>query len=78
MANIPPDRLLLGLISVVRTLVLDLSRRGVIDAQDFISMLEEIAVTHREAGDPNRLADVIDAISRHLAGSMREGDSDPP
>lgn len=60
------DRLVLAMLSIMRTLILDLSKRGVLDADEFISQLQEIAITHREAGDPNQLADAIHAISEHL------------
>jgi len=35
--KIPGDRLVLGLISVVRTLILELSKRGVLDADEFVN-----------------------------------------
>jgi hypothetical protein len=66
--QIPGDRLVLALISAFRTLVFDLSRRGVIDQDEFIAMLQETAITHRETGDPNNLADAIHALSIHLQG----------
>jgi hypothetical protein len=64
--KIPGDRLVLALISAFRTLVFDLSRKGVIDRDEFIGMLQESAITHREHGDPNNLADAIHALSVHL------------
>jgi hypothetical protein len=67
--KIPGDRLVLALISAFRTLVFDLSRRGVLDQNEFIAMLQETAITHREHGDPNNLADAIHALSIHLQGS---------
>ena len=67
--KIPGDRLVLALISAFRTLVFDLSRKGVIDHDQFVAMLQETAITHREHGDPNNLADAIHAISVHLQGS---------
>jgi hypothetical protein len=67
--KIPADRLLFATISVLRTLMLDLSKRGVIDLDEFIEMIQETAVAHREAGDPNNLADAIHAISVHLQDS---------
>ena len=60
------DRLLFVTISVLRTLVLDLSRRSVIDLDEFVTMVQQIAATHRETGDPNNLADAMHAISLHL------------
>ena len=66
--KIPPDRLLLALISVVRTLVLELSKKGVLDANEFVTALQDIAIAHRETGDPNNLADAIHMISEHHVG----------
>jgi hypothetical protein len=40
--RIPGDRLVLGLLSAFRTLVLELSRKGAIDAREFASVLKEI------------------------------------
>jgi len=67
--RIPADRLLFATISVLRTLVLNLSKRGVIDLDEFIEMVQETAVAHRETGDPNNLADAIHVISLHLLDS---------
>lgn len=67
--KIPGDRLVLALISAFRTLVFDLSRRGVIDEDEFIQLLQETAAEHRDHGDPNNLADAIHALSVHLQGS---------
>ena len=67
--KIPGDRLVLALISAFRTLIFDLSRRGVIDQDEFISLLQQTAIGHREGGDPNNLADAIHALSIHLQGS---------
>jgi hypothetical protein len=67
--KIPGDRLVLALISAFRTLVFDLSRRGVIDQDEFIELLQQTAAEHRNEGDPNNLADAIHALSVHLQGS---------
>lgn len=68
--KIPGDRLVLAMISVLRTLIFDLSRKGVIDADEFILMVQQTAITHRESGDPNNLADAIHALSIHLQSSL--------
>jgi hypothetical protein len=70
--KIPGDRLVLALISVVRTLILELSAKGLLDAQDFSFKLQQIAETHREAGDPNNLANAIIAISEHISQSIAD------
>ena len=62
--------MVLALISVMRTLVLELSRRNVIDADEFVSIVQQTAIAHRESGDPNNLADAIHAISEHLHESI--------
>lgn len=49
--KIPGDRLILALISAFRALVFELSRKGVINQDEFISMLQETAITHREHGE---------------------------
>ena len=59
----------------MRTLVLNLSKKGVLNADEFVVELQQIAITHREAGDPNNLADAIHAISEHLHGSILDDDS---
>jgi hypothetical protein len=69
-AQIPGDRLLLATISVMRTLVGELSRRGIIDPDEFVETVQSTAVAHREAGDPNNLADAIHAIALHMQGSL--------
>jgi hypothetical protein len=68
--KIPGDRLALATISVLRTLVFELSRRGILDQAEFVALVQETAIAHREAGDPNKLADAIHAISEHLEGSI--------
>ena len=68
-AKIPGDRLVLATISVLRTLVHELSRRGVLDQMEFVTLVQTTAITHRETGDPNNLADAINAIAEHIANS---------
>ena len=46
-----------ALISVLRTLVLELSKRKVLDAEEFATIVQQTAIAHRETGDPNDLAD---------------------
>ncbi len=73
MANeqrIPGDRLVLGMLSVLRTLVIELDRRGALDAADFVRTVQETAITHRQAGDPHKLADAIHAISVQIHDSI--------
>jgi hypothetical protein len=75
-SKIPGDRLLLGLISAFRTLVLQLSKNGAIDLDEFVYVLQQTADAHRETGDPNRLADAIHAISLQIATSVPGPHSD--
>jgi hypothetical protein len=74
--KIPGDRLLLGLLSAFRTLVMELSKNGVLDQNDFVHVLQQTADAHRESGDPNRLADAIHAISLQIATSVPGPHSD--
>jgi hypothetical protein len=74
--KIPGDRLLLGLLSVFRTLVLQLSKNGVLDDKEFVYVLQQTAQAHRETGDPNHLADAIHAISLQIATSVPGPHSD--
>jgi hypothetical protein len=67
--KIPGARLVLATISVLRTLIIELSERGIMDQAAFATKLQTIAIAHREAGDPNNLADAIHAISEHLQDS---------
>jgi hypothetical protein len=67
--KIPADRFLFALLSAYRTLAVLLSRRGVLDMDELVAALQQTAATHREAGDPNNLADAIHAISEHLLTS---------
>jgi hypothetical protein len=57
------------MLSVLRTLVMELSRTGALDRDHFVVLVQQIAATHREAGDPNNLADAIHAISMHLTAA---------
>src|SRR5262249_7004442 len=74
--KIPGDRLLLGLLSAFRTLVLELSKNGGLDLNNFVYVLQQTADAHRESGDPNRLADAIHAISLQIATSVPGPHSD--
>lgn len=67
--KIAGDRLVLGMLSVMRTLVLELHKNGAIDLTNFVTVVEQTAAAHREVGDPNNLADAIHAISEHIASS---------
>jgi hypothetical protein len=74
--KISGDRLLLGLLSAFRTLVVELSNKGVLDQDEFARLLQETAEAHRNSGDPNRLADAIGAISQQISGSVPGPQSD--
>ena len=67
--KIPGDRLVLATISAMRTLIHELSARGITDQAEFVTKLQTIAIAHREVGDPNDLADAH-AISEHLSDSV--------
>lgn len=67
--RIPADRLVLGLLSAFRTLVLELEQSGALLEGILAFRLNEIAETHRTHGDPNQIAGALDAIARHIATS---------
>ena len=67
--QIPGDRLVLALISVFRTLIVELDKRDVLDADEFIHVVQQTAAAHRQSGDPHNLADAIHALSEHLLQS---------
>lgn len=67
--QIPGDRLVLGMLSAFRTLVWALSKNGAIDLDQYVTALQQTAAAHREAGDPNNLANAIHAISVHILSS---------
>jgi hypothetical protein len=69
MTKVPGDRLVLATISVLRTLVDQLASTGAMDQDVFIERLHQIAASHREAGDPNNLANAIGLISEHFETS---------
>jgi predicted lipoprotein len=58
------EKLTIGTISVLRTLV-ELDQAGAIDLP-----VDDFAVTQRDRGDPNQLADAIEAIREHISGSV--------
>jgi hypothetical protein len=74
--KIPGDRLVLGLLSAFRTLVMELSKNGALDQNEFVHVLQQTAEAHRETGDPNRLADAIHAFSLQIATSVPGPHSD--
>lgn len=67
--KIPGDRLVLGMLSALRTLVLTLSKNGVIDLNEYVTALQQTAAEHRQTGDPNNLANAIHSISVHILSS---------
>jgi hypothetical protein len=68
--KVPGDRLVLGMLSAFRTLVLQLSANDVIDIDEFVTALQQTAAEHRQTGDPNNLANAIHAISLHIQSSV--------
>jgi hypothetical protein len=68
------DKLVLATVSVLRTLIVELDRAGAMSVATFLAALDDSVAAHREGGDPNQLADAIQAITSHL----RESVSAPP
>jgi hypothetical protein len=64
------------ILSAFRTLVIELSKNGTLDLDNFVHVLQQTAEAHRESGDPNRLADAIYAISLQIATSTPGPHSD--
>ena len=67
------DKLVLATISVLRTLILELHKAGTVDVMSVIGAIDDTAAAHRETGDPNQLADAIEAIASHLRESLSVG-----
>jgi hypothetical protein len=63
------DRLVIAMLSVMRTLVIELDKAGAIDLDTLLSAIDDTAATHRQHGDSNQLADAIEAIAAHLRES---------
>ena len=70
--KIPGDILVLGMLSALRTLVLVLSKHGVIEVDEYVTALQQTAAEHRQTGDPNNLANAIHAISIHILSSATQ------
>lgn len=68
------DKFVLATVSVLRTLIVELDRAGAMRVDAFLGAVDDSVAAHREAGDPNQLADAIQAIASHL----RESVSAPP
>ena len=64
------DKLVLGTISVLRTLIVELDRVGAIKVDGVLAAIDDTVTTHREHGDPNQLADAIQAIREHISESV--------
>ena len=63
------DKLVLGMLSVMRTLIFELDREGAIEIAKLLAVIDDTVTEHRAHGDPNQLADAIEAIASHLRGS---------
>jgi hypothetical protein len=59
------DRLLLGTLSVLRTLIFELHKTGAIEIDSLIAAMDDSVSAHREHGDPNQIADAIAAAWCH-------------
>ena len=64
------DKLVLATVSVLRTLIMELDRAGAMNVTAFLVALDDTVAAHREAGDPNQLAEAIEAIASHLRESV--------
>jgi hypothetical protein len=64
------DKLVLAMVSILRTLIVELDQAGVMPISAILAAIDDTVATHRELGDPNQLADAIEAIASHLRGSI--------
>jgi hypothetical protein len=64
------DKLVLATLSVLRTLIVELDKAGAVDISTVLAAIDDTVAGHRESGDPNRLADAIEAIATHLRDSV--------
>ncbi len=67
-SSIRGDKFALATILVLRTLIFELDRTGAIKLPALLSAIDDTVNVHREVGDPNQLADAIEAIASHLPG----------
>jgi hypothetical protein len=68
--KVPADRLVLALVSVLRTLIHELHKERAIEIGSLLSALDSSIAAHRERGDPNELADAIEMITQHVRDSV--------
>jgi hypothetical protein len=66
------DKLVLATISVLRTLVFELHKAGVIEIGSLLAKIDDSAAAHRDHGDPNQLADAIEMIGQHIRDSIAD------
>jgi hypothetical protein len=64
------DKLVFGTISILRTLIVELDKAGAIKLDSLLAAIDDTVTTHREHGDPNQLADAIEAIRMHISESV--------
>jgi hypothetical protein len=64
------DKLVLAMLSVLRTLIFELDKAGALSGSTFLTAIDDTVVAHREHGNPNQLADAIEAIASHIQDSM--------
>jgi hypothetical protein len=66
------DKLVLATISVLRTLVFELHKAGLIEIGSLLAKIDDSATAHRDHGDPNQLADAIEMIGQHIRDSIAD------
>ena len=72
--NIRGDKLVLATLSVLRNLIIELDKAGALNISFFLASIDDTVAAHRAQGDPNQLADSIEAIASHLRDSMSQVD----
>ena len=54
------------MLSVLRTVIFKLDKAGAVEKEAILAAIDDTAKAHRETGDPNQLADAIQAVGHHL------------
>jgi hypothetical protein len=64
------DKLVLAMLSVLRTLIIELDKAGAIELGTVLAAIDDTERAHRDQGDPNQMADAISAIASQIRESV--------
>lgn len=76
MADIP--RSTLATLTVLRGLIFELDRKGVISGDEFIMRVQAMAIAQRNIGDPQQTADSLNVIADYLMQTLDRLPGDAP